>query len=334
MVSVTTSAPAGDSQAPTTPTNLSASGTTQTTTTLTWNASSDNVGVTGYDVYQGTTLLGNIAGTSANITSLTPSTVYTFNVKAKDAAGNSSAASNTVTVTTLGTSITYCTSQGNSTADEKIGKVVFKTISNTSTGTAGYENFTAISTMVTRGTSNTITITPSWTSTKYNEGYAVFIDFNQDGDFSDAGETVFTKAASTTTPVSGSFTIPTTALTGNTRMRVSMKYNGFPTSCESFSYGQVEDYTITISATAKIDETATARTFDFTLYPNPVSGSVLNIANLDAISTYKIYNMIGQELANGSLNNNEIAVERLASGTYLLEISNAKGTSTKRFIKQ
>ena len=334
VVSVTTSAPAGDSQAPTSPTNLSASGTTQTTTTLTWNASTDNVGVTGYDVYQGTTLLGNIAGTSASITSLTPSTVYSFTVKAKDAAGNSSAASNIVTVTTLGTSLTYCTSQGNSTADEKIGKVVFKTISNTSTGTSGYENFTAISTTVVRGTANIITITPSWTSTKYNEGYAVFIDFNQDGDFSDAGETVLTKAASTTTPVSGSFTIPTTALIGSTRMRVSMKYNGIPTSCESFSYGQVEDYTITISATARIDETATARTFDFTLYPNPVIGSVLNVGNLDAISTYKIYNMIGQELANGFLNNNEILVDRLATGTYLLEISNAIGTSTKRFIKQ
>jgi chitodextrinase len=334
VVSVTTSASAGDSQAPTTPSNLSASGTTQTTTTLTWNASSDNVGVTGYDVYQGTTLLGNIAGTSANITSLTPSTVYTFNVKAKDAAGNSSAASNTVTVTTLGTSLTYCTSQGNSTADEKIGKVVFKTISNTSTGTAGYENFTAISTTVAKGTTNTITITPSWTSTKYSEGYAVFVDYNQDGDFSDAGETVFTKTASTTTPVSGSFTIPTTALSGNTRMRVSMKYNGVPTACESFSYGQVEDYTITISATARIDETATARTFDFTLYPNPVSGSVLKVANLDTISTYKIYNMIGQELAKGSIINNEIVVDRLATGTYLLEISNTIGTSTKRFIKQ
>jgi chitodextrinase len=334
VVSVTTSAPAGDSQAPTTPTNLSASGTTQTTTTLTWNASSDNVGVTGYDVYQGSTLLGNIAGTSANITSLTPSTVYTFNVKAKDAAGNSSAASNIVTVTTLGTSLTYCTSQGNSTADEKIGKVVFKTISNTSTGTAGYENFTAISTTVVRGTANTITITPSWTSTKYNEGYAVFIDYNQDGDFSDAGETVFTKAASTTTPVSGSFTISTTALIGSTRMRVSMKYNGIPTSCESFPYGQVEDYTINISSAAKVEESATAKTFDFTLYPNPVTGSVLNVANLDAISTYKIYNMIGQELAKGSINNNEIEVDQLASGTYLLEISNAIGTSTKRFIKQ
>jgi chitodextrinase len=334
IVSVTTSAPAGDSQAPTAPTNLTASGTTQTTTTLSWAASTDNVGVTGYDVFQGTTLLGNIAGTSASITSLTPSTVYTFTVRAKDAAGNISASSNTISITTLGNAVTYCTSQGNSTADEKIGKVVFKTISNTSTGTSGYENFTTISTNVVRGTTNTITITPSWTATKYQEGYAVFVDYNQDGDFSDAGETVFTKAASTTTPVSGSFTIPTTALIGATRMRVSMKYNGIPTSCEAFSYGQVEDYTINISTTARQEETVAAKTFEFTLYPNPVSGSILNVSDLKESSTYKMYNMVGQELGKGAVINNEISVDRLATGTYLLEISNKNGTLTKRFIKQ
>ena len=62
--------------------------------------------------------------------------------------------------TAAGTSITYCASQGNSTADEKIGKVVFGSINNTTTGTAGYENFTALTTNVTSGTANTITITP------------------------------------------------------------------------------------------------------------------------------------------------------------------------------
>jgi hypothetical protein len=83
----------------------------------------------------------------------------------------------------------------------------FGTINNTTTGTAGYENFTALSTSATRGSAYTITITPSWTATTYNEGYAVFIDYNQDGDFADAGETVWTKTASKTTPVTGSITI-------------------------------------------------------------------------------------------------------------------------------
>ena len=333
VVNVTTLANAGDTTAPTAPTNLTASGTTQTTTSLSWNASTDNVGVTSYDVYSSGTLLGNVAGTSANITGLVASTAYTFTVKAKDAAGNSSASSNTANVTTLGNAVSYCVSQGNSTADEKIGKVVFKTISNTSTGTAGYEDFTSISTNVVRGTSNTITITPSWTSTKYKEGYAVFIDYNQDGDFADAGETVFTKAASTSTTATGSFTIPATATLGSTRMRVSMKYNGIPTSCEAFSYGQVEDYTINITVTGRVDE-ASSKAISFTLYPNPVKGDVLNISNLEIASEYRIVNMIGQELAKGKVENEIINVSNIATGTYIIEVSNANGSTSKRFIKE
>lgn len=251
---------AGDTQAPSAPTNLVASGTTSSSTNLSWSASTDNVGVTGYNVYRDGTLVTTASGTTYVASGLAGSTTYAFTIKAKDAAGNLSATSNTATVTTLVGSTTYCASQGNSTADEKIGKVVFGSINNTSTGTAGYEDFTALSTTVSQGTNYTITITPSWTGTVYSEGYAVFIDYNKDGDFADAGETVWTKATSTATPTSGSFTIPTTASTGTTRMRVAMKYNGIPTSCEAFSYGQVEDYTVTISGSTADTQAPTAPT--------------------------------------------------------------------------
>jgi len=324
---------AGDTTAPSTPTNLVASGTTQTTTTLTWNASSDNVAVTGYEVFLNGSSIGTVTTTSSNITGLTASTAYSFTVRSFDAAGNNSAMSNVANVTTLSNSVSYCTSQGNSTADEKIGKVVFGAINNTSTGTTGYENFTALSTTVVRGSANTITITPSWTSTKYNEGYAVFIDYNQDGDFVDAGETVWTKTASKTTPVSGSFTIPASALLGSTRMRVSMKYNGIPTSCESFSYGQVEDYTINISASGRMEDiSSTALTF--TLYPNPVKGNLLNIANIEGDATYRIFNLMGQELESGNIEDNAVLVGNLKTGAYLIEITSRNQTATKRFIKE
>ena len=333
-VSVTTLTP--DTTAPTAPT-LSASGTTATTTNLSWTGATDNVAVTGYDVYKGTTLLGSTTtATTFAVTGLTASTAYTFTVKAKDAAGNVSVASNTVSVTTLANTVTYCTSTSSITTDEKIGKVVFGTISNTSTGTAGYEDFTALSTNVVRGTAYTITITPNWTSTKYKEGYAVYIDYNGNGVFTDAGEKVWTKAASTTTPVTGTFTIPTTATLGATRMRVQMDYNAIPSSsCGSFTYGQVEDYTVNISLTAKMDETASNTAITFTLYPNPVNGNVLNIANLEQASDYRIFNMMGQELGNGRIENEgTINVGTLTSGTYLIEVSNENGTTTKRFIKQ
>jgi len=93
-----------DTEAPTAPTSLSASNTTATSTDLSWTASTDNVGVTGYDIFQGATLIGTVSGTSTSVTGLTPSTAYTFSVKAKDAAGNVSPSSNTVNVTTLASS--------------------------------------------------------------------------------------------------------------------------------------------------------------------------------------------------------------------------------------
>jgi chitodextrinase len=324
-------APVSDTTPPTAP-SLSASGTTTTTTNLAWSGATDNVGVTSYDVYQNGTFKANVTTTSYAVTGLTASTAYTFYVIAKDAAGNSSTPSNTVNVTTSAVTLTYCTSLGSNTADEKIGKVVFGTISNTSTGTAGYENFTTLSSNAVRGTAYTITITPNWTSTVYSEGYAVFIDYNQNGVFTDAGETVFTKAASTTTPVTGTFTIPATAMLGATRMRVSLKYNGVPTSCETFSYGQVEDYTVNITSTAR--ELAINNTLSFYIYPNPVKGDILTISALENPSTYKVYNMLGQEVGNGKVEENSINVSALKTGTYLLEVTDGYATTTKRFIKE
>ncbi|MES2409884.1 MAG: zinc-dependent metalloprotease family protein [Bacteroidota bacterium] len=331
-VSVTTLTPVPDTTAPTAPT-LSAAGTTSTSTNLSWSGATDNVGVTGYDVYKDGVLLGSTASTSYGVSGLTASTTYTFTVRAKDATGNISADSNVASVTTLANTVSYCTSQSNNTNDERIGRVVFGTINNPSTGTAGYENFTALSTNATRGAAYTVTITPSWTGGTYNEGYAVWIDYNQDGDFSDSGETVFTRSKTRTTPVSGSFTIPASATLGATRIRVSMKYNAVPTACETFTYGQVEDYTVNITASGRIDETISAR-ISFNLYPNPVKGDVLNIANLESPSTYKIFNMMGQELGSGKIENESIYVGSLKTGTFLIEVSDGTSTLTKRFIKE
>lgn len=90
----------GDTQAPSAPGNLTTTGKTGTSVSLSWSASTDNVGVTAYEVYQGSTLAATVTNTSATITGLTPNTTYTFTVKASDAAGNRSAASNAITVTT------------------------------------------------------------------------------------------------------------------------------------------------------------------------------------------------------------------------------------------
>lgn len=99
---VTLDGPGGgtDTQAPTTPGSLASTGKTATSASLTWTASTDNVGVTGYDIYQGSTKVATSTTTSGTVTGLTPSTSYAFSVRAHDLAGNASPASNTINVTT------------------------------------------------------------------------------------------------------------------------------------------------------------------------------------------------------------------------------------------
>ncbi|MFG1708196.1 PQQ-dependent sugar dehydrogenase [Nonomuraea sp. M3C6] len=105
-----------DPTPPTAPGNLAASGTTSTSTTLAWTASTDNVGVTGYDILRAPgssggafTQAGTSATTSFTNTGLTPNTTYRYQIRARDAAGNLSPVSNTVTVTTSGATTGGCT---------------------------------------------------------------------------------------------------------------------------------------------------------------------------------------------------------------------------------
>ncbi len=90
-----------DTEAPTAPTNLVASNITATTVDVSWTAATDNVGVTAYQIFDGTTLIASSTGTSTTVTGLTPNTAYAFSVVATDAAGNISTASNTENITTL-----------------------------------------------------------------------------------------------------------------------------------------------------------------------------------------------------------------------------------------
>ena len=90
-----------DTTAPTAPGNLRVTGTTSSSVSVAWNAATDNVGVTGYDVYNGDVVLAaGVAGTSTTIGNLIADTPYTLTVRAKDAAGNTSAASNQVVART------------------------------------------------------------------------------------------------------------------------------------------------------------------------------------------------------------------------------------------
>ncbi len=88
-----------DTLPPTAPSNLTATLTDPTTVSLSWTASTDNVGVVRYDIFRNSTYYTSTTMTSFTNTQLTPGTTYTYTVKGKDAANNSSGSSNKVTVT-------------------------------------------------------------------------------------------------------------------------------------------------------------------------------------------------------------------------------------------
>lgn len=93
--------PSSDTAPPSAPTGLTASGVTTTSVTLTWNASADDTGVSGYDVYRDGSLVGSSAAASYTDAGLEPNTAYTYRITARDSAGNTSQASADLTVSTL-----------------------------------------------------------------------------------------------------------------------------------------------------------------------------------------------------------------------------------------
>lgn len=150
-----------------------------------------------------------------------------------------------------GTATNYCSSNSTNTSYEWISNVKLGSINNSSLASnGGYGNYTTISTDLTKGVNNTITLTPSYSGSVYTEYFKVYIDLNGDKDFDDAGENVFSSAGVTST-TTGSFTIPSTAVTGPTRMRIVMKDGTISGPCTTFTYGEVEDYSVNIkNATA------------------------------------------------------------------------------------
>ncbi|WP_430411227.1 GEVED domain-containing protein [Kordia sp.] len=149
----------------------------------------------------------------------------------------------------------YCTSSGNSVVDEYISEVQLNGTSlnfDTSSPGVGYTNLTGLPPAdLTAGVSSSVTVTKFWTGTIYDEGIGVWIDYNQDNDFTDPGEFVFADGASIVSPRTGNFTVPLTATAGNTRMRVRLQYFNTPgtvpnTPCGTYNFGEVEDYTVNI----------------------------------------------------------------------------------------
>lgn len=140
---------------------------------------------------------------------------------------------------------TYCTSVGLNSSKEWIERVrIGNLLDNTSGNNGGYGNFTGTVVDLGIGTSEYFQLTPGFSSGYYKEKWRVWIDFNNDGDFDDAGERVFQRGGNGT--VKRWVTIPTTATPGPTRMRISMRFKRQAQACQDFPDGEVEDYIVNL----------------------------------------------------------------------------------------
>jgi uncharacterized repeat protein (TIGR02543 family) len=160
--------------------------------------------------------------------------------------------------------LSYCTPA--LTADEYISRVQLNG-GNQVSGRVGYEDYTASNfTTLNKGATYPIQVTGTNPNPdSYTDYVKVWVDFNQDGDFTDAGEELDLGNFNYTGDhvFSGNLAIPAGALNGTTRMRVILLWNAAPTSCVISNFGEIEDYTVTIATapptyTKKLQSTGAA----------------------------------------------------------------------------
>ena len=211
--------PPGDTTAPSTPTGLAVSSGGQTTLALSWNASSDNVGVTGYGVYRNGTLAGSPTATSYTLSGLSCGTSYTVAVDAADAAGNRSAKA-TITASTAACLDTQAPTvpSGVALATRTTTSISISwTASTDNVGVAGYHLYlagTAVGTATTTGY--------TFTGLTCNTNYTLAVDaYDAAGNKSAQATTaISTSACPDTTPPSTPTGLATSAI-GQTSMTLS-----------------------------------------------------------------------------------------------------------------
>ncbi|MDE1460728.1 choice-of-anchor B family protein [Spartinivicinus poritis] len=142
--------------------------------------------------------------------------------------------------------VEYCEASSNNASDEWVSSVKMGNFTNGSAAKR-YSDFTAKVINLAKGKTN-IQLKPAFSGIKYNEYWKIWVDLNKDGDFEDGGEEVFSSNYATSSTVNGHLAIPASASLGKTRLRVVMRYNAIPDACGTFNYGEVEDYTVNITA--------------------------------------------------------------------------------------
>jgi len=339
--------PSGSSCA--TPAGISTSAIANTSATISWTATAATNYTVRYKTTAATTwtTLSNTANTSVALTGLTLGTAYTVEIVGNCTSGVSSAGTTTFT-TTGGSAISYCTSKGNSSSSEWIKKVAIGTINNLSNANGGYADFSSQSTAITKGVAKTLTLTPGFSATR-KLYWKVYIDYNNNGLFTDSGEEVYSVFSSAT--LTPSITVPSSAIVGSVRMRVIVSYNSITSACGTYNYGETEDYTLVISATGKNSSQLDKEKGDTNLesnnmptrigiYPNPARED-FNISfgsTSEERVTVKIYNMQGREeqsfVIDASEGDNRIrkSTSNLNNGQYIVKVIKSNEVSTSKLI--
>jgi hypothetical protein len=262
----------------------------------------------------------------------------TLNFTAQDAAN--SGCSTTFSVTppapcSGGTPGTYCNSRGEFPWEDWLSQVQIGTQQRASGKSQYTDNASGGALTIANG--SPIALTASYSYLTYDEYCTVWIDLNSDGDFVDAGEQVFqgvlTKPAAAvgaTKTLNGNITLPTGAM-GTRRMRVSMKRGAYATSCELFTNGEVEDYTVTVGPLALQSSNSKPKEAEIftemTLAPNPAMDRVvLHLADpLETEGQVRVLNSLGLNLRNEltlapGVPQIEIPLTGLPPGLYFIEV--------------
>ncbi|HAN77487.1 MAG TPA: hypothetical protein DCQ31_06775 [Bacteroidales bacterium] len=328
------------------PASISASAITETSANAAWSAAN---GAISYELQYQTTgaaswLSVSTSNLNAALTGLTANTDYSMKVKAVCVSASSAFTAITAfkTLAVVVPQPTYCTAVGGSTVYEWIDYMEIGTIKNTS-GAAKYSNFSNLSTNLTPGSSTTIYFSAGFKSTLYKEYWTIWVDFNSDGDFTDAGETIKQGTTTGAGNYSATLAIPTGTSLGTKRLRVQMNDTKYYSACSTFKYGEVEDYSINVVATAlKSGEVSNTIANELEtdlestnpmLYPTLVENEFYfdNISNINYV---KIYSVAGKLMLSEYNYSHGMNVSELKTGAYLVEVSNGDKVYNFKMVKQ
>ena len=226
----------------------------------------------------------------------------------------------------------YCTPNPAAVDGYGITNVTIGSINNTTQIEPGnYGNFSAQITDVAQGTVASIAMTFDTNNYAYN--VVVWVDWNNDFDFEDAGETALL-GVYTATPFpftfDGAFNIPANAILGPHRMRVSGQFYNPVTPCFSGDFAAFEDYSLNVTPALGVNQFEAS---DISYYPNPVV-DVLNLKSDANISNIEVYNLLGQKVNSKVFDSKTIDLSNVASGTYLVKFTSDTLQQSIKVVKQ